>query len=466
MLVADQSFTLSCGDVKSGEASIANDGTCSFAIDFNNCPTTIKLTTSASANTLQAEMTFNLVITGQASTPITTSTQTETGVASIDKVQYLIDDKDATKSKADVTLKVSNGLANMVYFRAAIPSIDAGSTAIPIGNSFTVHGLDCSPNKNIDINVFSCLQTIKPSDAASGVTGCTIQKSSTVTLTSGAVQGCNVETGSATLTRSTFSVDNTDATKAMADVEIGLQNTLAGMKYFRTAISGVDSGTDAIPFNNGANTFTIHGLSCVKGIDTTVTINVFSCAQTASTFVPNSSNCTPQKVSSLTITSSDVAGCSLPQNLAVTLDNGLDLEDIPLDTTVVFKLGDLNTSPKVYVTGITITNGPDTVTLPASCYGDANGPNKGNLSPVDHGDKISLYTGSNPLFLPPSSCSANAPLSIFSASEDKYEVTIYYNKATRRRGPSDYKTVIGFRINSGFIVSLSGILAFGFLFVL
>ncbi|KAJ3061125.1 hypothetical protein HDU99_005658, partial [Rhizoclosmatium hyalinum] len=122
VLVADQSFVLSCGNVKSGEASIANDGTCSFTINFDDCPATIKLTTSASANTLQAEMTFNLVITGQASTPITTSTQTETGVASIDKVQYLIDDKDATKSKADVTLKVLNGLANMVYFRAAIPS--------------------------------------------------------------------------------------------------------------------------------------------------------------------------------------------------------------------------------------------------------------------------------------------------------------------------------------------------------
>ncbi|KAJ3043178.1 hypothetical protein HDU99_009996, partial [Rhizoclosmatium hyalinum] len=85
VLVADQSFVLSCGNVKPGEASIAADGTCSFAINFDNCPATIKLTTFASANTLQAEMTFNLVITGRASTLIKASTQTETGVASIDK---------------------------------------------------------------------------------------------------------------------------------------------------------------------------------------------------------------------------------------------------------------------------------------------------------------------------------------------------------------------------------------------
>ncbi|KAJ3286674.1 hypothetical protein HDU79_006290, partial [Rhizoclosmatium sp. JEL0117] len=146
--------------------------------------------------------------------------------------------------------------------------------------------------------------------------------------------------------------------------------------------------------------------------------------------------CSNQKQVTLTFTPNGVTGttCFTAEitktfTLTVYKNDGITTNDTPfVGDKIRLRLGDA-TTPKLYVSEVKVQVGNGAIiTLPSSCFGDANG--NGNTyelsSQVSNGDWLQLQLGDSlgGAFTAPASCSVLADLKVFTVGT--YTITVKY----------------------------------------
>ncbi|ORY53299.1 hypothetical protein BCR33DRAFT_733031 [Rhizoclosmatium globosum] len=330
-LVQGQAFSVSCGSPT--VVKLDSKNVCSFSIDFTSCKTftapSLFTYVVVDGNTIVSKTTVNFSVNGTTSTTLTAQ-QDETAILEILSTKYTVDPSDKGKAQAQIELLPVKTIPGLKYYINAVNAAESDKFA-PIKGRIdpyapiltTFRSLTCGTTFQLPINFFSCISSVPTATAASGIAGCTNQKTSVLKLTPNGSSGPNGQ---------------------------GCGFTVEVTAIYPLALLG-------------------------GGLSPTINTNV-----------------------------------------------GL-------------VLGNTNT-PKLYVTAVQVQRGDDAaniINLDASCFLDANkGVGQAQAIP---GDLITLFLGSGS-FVTPASCSAAAPLSIFTVG--KYSITVSYASiplSKRRDGP-------------------------------